>query len=42
MLAMEGISMQRAFGTAFIIVLLIVVINYLANLSMRRLSASAR
>ncbi len=42
MLAMEGISMERAFGTAFIIVLLIIVINYLANLSLRKLSVSTR
>lgn len=38
MLAMEGISMERAFGTAFLIVLLIMIVNYLANLSLRKFS----
>ncbi|CFX54763.1 Phosphate transport system permease protein PstA [Syntrophomonas zehnderi OL-4] len=38
MLAMEGISLERAFGTAFVVVVLILIINYLANLSLRRLS----
>lgn len=37
-LAMEGISMERAFGTAFLVVILILVINYLANLSLKRLT----
>lgn len=37
-LAMEGLSMERAFATAFLIVVFIMVINYLANLSLRRLS----
>lgn len=37
-LAMEGISMERAFGTAFLIIILIVIINYMANLSLRKLS----
>ncbi len=41
-LAMEGISMDRAFGTAFLIIVLIVVINYLANLSLRRMSHVSR
>ncbi|KUG04916.1 phosphate transport system permease protein psta [hydrocarbon metagenome] len=41
-LAMEGISMDRAFGTAFLIILLIVIINYLANLSLRRMSHVSR
>lgn len=38
MLAMEGISLERAFGTAFLVVVLILIINYLANLSLRRFS----
>jgi phosphate transport system permease protein len=38
MLAMEGISMERAFGTAFLIIILILIINYMANLSLRKLS----
>lgn len=41
-LAMEGISMEKAFGTAFLIVVLIVVINYLANLSLRKFSQAMR
>ena len=41
-LAMEGISMERAFGTAFLIIVLIVIINYLANLSLRRMSPAGR
>lgn len=41
-LAMEGISMDRAFGTAFLIIVLIVIINYLANLSLRRMSRVSR
>ncbi len=42
MLAMEGISLERAFGTAFLIVVLILIINYLANLSLRKFSPSMR
>jgi phosphate transport system permease protein len=42
MLAMEGISMERAFGTAFLIIVLIIIINYLANLSLRKLSHALR
>lgn len=42
MLAMEGISMERAFGTAFLIIVLVIIINYLANLSLRKLSYSLR
>lgn len=42
MLAMEGISMERAFGTAFLVVVLIVIINYLANLSLRKYSQAMR
>ena len=38
MLAMEGISMERAFGTAFLIIILILIINYMANLSLRKFS----
>lgn len=38
LLAMEGISLERAFGTAFLVIVLIVIINFLANLSMRRFS----
>jgi len=41
-LAMEGLSMERAFGTAFLIVIFIIIINYLANLSLRGLSHSSR
>jgi phosphate transport system permease protein len=41
-LAMEGISMERAFGTAFLIVILILIINYLANLSLRKFSQAMR
>lgn len=41
-LAMEGISMPRAFGTALIIVVLILMINYLANWTLRSLSRSGR
>jgi len=41
-LAMEGISMERAFGTAFLIVVLIIIINYLANLSLSKISKAMR
>ncbi|MEA4924067.1 MAG: phosphate ABC transporter permease PstA [Syntrophomonadaceae bacterium] len=41
-LAMEGISMERAFGTAFLIVILIIIINYLANYSISKLSRALR
>lgn len=41
-LAMEGISTERAFGTAFLIVVLIIIINYLANLSLNKLSQTMR
>ena len=41
-LAMEGISMERAFGTAFLIVILIIIINYLANLSLKKLTQAMR
>lgn len=41
-LAMEGISMPRAFGTALVIVVLILLINYLANWTMHSLSRSGR
>ncbi|MDD4627551.1 MAG: phosphate ABC transporter permease PstA [Syntrophomonas sp.] len=40
MLAMEGLSMERAFGTAFLIIILVLFINYLANRSMSLLSHS--
>lgn len=42
MLAMEGISMERAFGTAFLVVVLIIIINYLANLSLRKFAQATR
>lgn len=42
MMAMEGISMERAFGTACLIIVLIIIINYLANLSLKRLSHAVR
>ncbi len=35
-LAIEGISMERAFGTALLIIVLILIINYLANWSVRK------
>ncbi len=35
-LAVEGISMERAFGTALLIIVLILIINYLANWSVRK------
>lgn len=41
-LAIEGISLERAFGTAFIIILLILIINYLANYSLSKLSHNRR
>ncbi|PKM77191.1 MAG: phosphate ABC transporter, permease protein PstA [Firmicutes bacterium HGW-Firmicutes-15] len=41
-LAMEGISTERAFGTAFLIVVLIIIINYLANLSLQKLTQAMR
>lgn len=41
-LAIEGISMERAFGTAFLIVVLVIVINSIANLSLRRLTRATR
>lgn len=41
-LAMEGISMERAFGTAFLIIVFIVIINYLANMSLRGFSHSLK
>lgn len=41
-LAMEGISTERAFGTALLIVVLILIINYLANLSMSKISKFTR
>lgn len=40
-LAMEGISMERAFGAACLLIVLIVILNFLANWSMRRLSRAA-
>lgn len=42
MLAVEGISMERAFATAFIIIVLIIFINAAANLSLRSLSRQMR
>lgn len=41
-LAMEGISAERAFGTALLLVFLIIIINYLANLSMKRFTSAWR
>ncbi len=41
-LAMEGISAERAFATALLLVVLIVIINYLANLSLKRLTNAWR
>lgn len=35
-LAAEGISMERAYGTALLLIIMILTINYLANLSLRR------
>jgi len=42
MLAMEGLSMERAFGTAFLIIVMILIINYLANVSLRMMSHASR
>jgi phosphate transport system permease protein len=42
MLVMEGISIERAFGTAFLIVVLIVIINYLANYSLKKITKAMR
>ncbi len=39
-MAMEGVSTERAFGTACLIVVLIVIINYLANFGLNRLTRS--
>lgn len=41
-LATEGISLPRAFATALVIIILILIINSLANWSMRRLSRQAQ
>lgn len=41
-LAMEGLSLERAFATALVIVILVIIINYLANLSMRKLAGIDR
>lgn len=41
-LAMEGLSMERALGTAVLIIIMVMIINYLANHSMRRLSSVGR
>lgn len=41
-LAMEGLSMERAFATAVLIVILVIIINYLANISLRKLSSAGR
>ena len=41
-LAMEGISNERALGTALLIVVFIIVINYMANLSLKRLTRDMR
>ncbi|MGE5545216.1 MAG: phosphate ABC transporter permease PstA [Bacillota bacterium] len=35
-LAAEGISLERAYGTALLLIIMILVINYLTNLSLRR------
>lgn len=37
-LATEGLSLERAFGTAFLVVVLILIINSLANTTLRRWS----
>jgi phosphate transport system permease protein len=41
-LAMEGLSMERAFGTAFLIIILVLIINFLANYGLRILAHSNR
>ncbi len=41
-MAMEGISTERAFGTALLLVILIIIINFLANLSLKRFSQAVR
>lgn len=39
-LATEGLSMERAFGTALLIIILVLIINSLANFSLSRLNRS--
>jgi len=39
-LATEGLSLERAFGTAFLVVVLILIINFAANTTLRRWSES--
>jgi len=41
-LASEGISMERAFGTALLLVVLILMVNYAANRSLQRFSCRLR
>lgn len=41
-LAAEGISMERAYGTALLLIIMILIINYLANLSLRRFTYRLR
>lgn len=41
-LASEGISMERAYGTALLLIIMVLIINYLANLSLRRFSYRLR
>jgi len=41
-LAMEGISTERAFGTALLLMVLIMIINYLANLSLKKMTQALR
>jgi len=41
-LAMEGISTERAFGTAVLLMVLIMIINYLANLSLKKMTQALR
>ncbi len=42
LMAMEGISNERALGTALLIVVLIIIINYMANLSLRKFTRAMR
>ncbi len=41
-LAMEGLSLERAFATALVIVIMVIIINYLAYFSMSRISALSK
>jgi phosphate transport system permease protein len=42
LLASEGISLERAYGTALLLIVLVITVNYVANLSLRRFSYRLR